>query len=87
MSKVSVACCSHVQTAGAAQKKKESIIDLTKYIDKAVRVKFSGGREGDNCPSQSLMNTVTGVLKGFDQLVNLVLDDCVEHLRGCLAFA
>lgn len=25
---------------------------------------------------------VTGVLKGFDQLVNVVLDDAVEYLRG-----
>jgi U6 snRNA-associated Sm-like protein LSm7 len=33
-------------------------------------VKFQGGRE------------VVGNLKGFDQLVNLVLDDCVEYLRG-----
>ena len=27
--------------------KKESVIDLTKYMDKSVRVKFTGGREGD----------------------------------------
>lgn len=25
---------------------------------------------------------VTGVLKGYDQLLNLVLDDAVEYLRG-----
>jgi len=24
---------------------------------------------------------VTGVLKGFDQLLNLVLDECLEYLR------
>jgi len=35
-----------------------------------VNVKFNGGRE------------VTGLLKGWDQLVNLVLDDTVEYLRG-----
>lgn len=34
------------------------------------RVKFAGGREVD------------GILKGFDKLDNLVLDDCVEYLRG-----
>jgi U6 snRNA-associated Sm-like protein LSm7 len=28
------------------KKKKESILDLQKYLDKAVRVKFQGGREG-----------------------------------------
>jgi len=27
---------------------------------------------------------VTGVLKGYDQLLNLVLDDAVEYLRGKL---
>jgi len=52
-----------------AAKSKTSILDLNKYIDKAIRVKFSGGRE------------VTGVLKGYDQLVNLVLDETVEYLR------
>ncbi|KAK9470025.1 uncharacterized protein V1510DRAFT_424206 [Dipodascopsis tothii] len=50
--------------------KKEAILDLAKYQDREIRVKFSGGRE------------VTGVLKGYDQLMNLVLDDAVEHLRG-----
>lgn len=25
---------------------------------------------------------VVGVLKGYDQLMNLVLDEAVEHLRG-----
>jgi len=29
------------------KKKKETILDLTKYLDKAIRVKFSGGREGN----------------------------------------
>lgn len=28
------------------KKKKESIFDLSKYIDKQIRVKFQGGREG-----------------------------------------
>jgi U6 snRNA-associated Sm-like protein LSm7 len=48
---------------------KKSILDLEKHVDKPVHVKFQGGRE------------MRGVLKGFDQLVNLVLDDCVEYLR------
>ncbi|CAE7663839.1 LSM7 [Symbiodinium sp. KB8] len=38
-------------------------------MDKKVRVKFTGGRE------------VVGTLKGYDQLVNIVLDDAVEFLR------
>jgi hypothetical protein len=29
------------------KKKKETILDLSKYLDKAIRVKFSGGREGE----------------------------------------
>ena len=28
---------------------------------------------------------VTGILKGYDQLVNLVLDETVEYLRGTAA--
>ncbi|XP_033624877.1 U6 snRNA-associated Sm-like protein LSm7 [Asterias rubens] len=51
------------------KKKKESILDLSKYIDKPTRVKFQGGRE------------VTGILKGFDPLLNLVLDGTSEYLR------
>lgn len=49
--------------------KKESIIDLSKFVDKLVRVKFQGGREA------------TGKLKGYDHLLNLVLDEAVEYLR------
>lgn len=51
------------------RKKKESILDLSKFVDKQIRVKFAGGRES------------SGVLKGFDPLLNLVLDDCIEYLR------
>jgi U6 snRNA-associated Sm-like protein LSm7 len=50
--------------------KKESAVDLAKFIDKGVRVKLAGGRE------------VSGVLKGYDQLLNIVLDEGVEYLRG-----
>ena len=52
------------------KKRKESILDLRKYLDKAIRVKFSGGRE------------VSGILKGFDPLLNLVMDNTIEYLRG-----
>jgi len=48
-------------------------VDLERLIDKRIRVKFAGGRE------------MVGVLKGYDQLVNLVLDECVEYLRGEIA--
>lgn len=56
-------------TQGQEKKKRESIVDLTKYMDKPVRVKFQGGREA------------TGILKGFDPLLNLVLDNTKEYLR------
>eukprot|EP00887_Chlorella_sp_A99_P007399 scaffold2.g7399.t1 len=48
---------------------KDSALDLSKFVDKSIRVKLSGGRE------------VAGVLKGYDQLLNLVLDEAVEYLR------
>ncbi|RKO90301.1 hypothetical protein BDK51DRAFT_4564, partial [Blyttiomyces helicus] len=48
----------------------ESILNLGKYMDKKIRVKYAGGRE------------VVGSLKGYDPLLNLVLDDTEEYLRG-----
>ncbi|KAI5858631.1 hypothetical protein BZA05DRAFT_326691, partial [Tricharina praecox] len=56
---------------GAQQERKprEAILDLAKFRDKAITVKFNGGRE------------VVGILKGFDQLMNLVLDEVKETLR------
>lgn len=33
--------------AGAERPKKEAILDLAKYVDKRIRVKFTGGREGE----------------------------------------
>ncbi|KAB8260397.1 hypothetical protein BDV32DRAFT_123227 [Aspergillus pseudonomiae] len=66
----------HAKSGGAGggaqqqeKPKKENILDLSKYMDKEVRVKFNGGRE------------VVGTLKGFDQLMNLVLDDVKESMR------
>ncbi|KZT23036.1 U6 snRNA-associated Sm-like protein LSm7 [Neolentinus lepideus HHB14362 ss-1] len=50
--------------------KREAILDLSKYVNERIRVKFTGGRE------------VTGVLKGYDQLLNLVLDEVEEQLSG-----
>eukprot|EP00980_Cylindrotheca_fusiformis_P030990 scaffold25694_cov127-Cylindrotheca_fusiformis.AAC.21 len=49
--------------------KRESILELAKLMDSKVRVKCLGGRE------------LEGILKGYDDLVNLVLDDCDEFLR------
>ncbi|KAF2461782.1 hypothetical protein BDY21DRAFT_329639 [Lineolata rhizophorae] len=55
--------------ARAERPKKENILNLAKYVDKGVAVKFNGGRE------------VVGTLKGYDQLMNLVLDDVREVTR------
>lgn len=50
----------------------QAVLDLQKYLDQGVRVKLQGGRE------------VHGVLKGFDPLVNVVLDECIEFIRGMI---
>jgi small nuclear ribonucleoprotein (snRNP)-like protein len=89
-----------------ADAKKSAVLDLTKHVDQRVRVKFTGGREGNTAGSyyESIslfwyscsgcfwyscsgsaddgFSSVEGRLKGFDTLVNLVLDDCVEYIRG-----
>ncbi|ODQ62407.1 hypothetical protein WICANDRAFT_76577 [Wickerhamomyces anomalus NRRL Y-366-8] len=49
--------------------KRDLILELSRFQDKRIRVKFTHGRQ------------VTGILKGFDQLMNLVLDDVQETLR------
>lgn len=51
------------------KRRKESIIDLNKFMDKRIRVKFTAGRE------------VVGLLKGCDNLQNMVLDCATEYLR------
>lgn len=55
--------------AETKKKERETVLDLQKYLDQGVRVKLQGGRE------------VLGVLKGFDPLVNVVLDECIEFIR------
>ncbi|KAH9856436.1 U6 snRNA-associated Sm-like protein LSm7 [Trametes gibbosa] len=50
--------------------RREAILDLAKYVNERIRVKFTGGRE------------VTGILKGYDQLLNLVLDEVQEDLQS-----
>lgn len=56
-----------------SERSAEVVFDLLKYLDQRVRVRFQGGREVD------------GLLKGYDKLDNLVLDECVEYLRGAWA--
>ncbi|KAF9074646.1 hypothetical protein BDP27DRAFT_1381142 [Rhodocollybia butyracea] len=55
--------------ASVDKPRREAILDLSKYVNERIRVKFTGGRE------------VTGILKGYDQLLNLVLDDVEEEPR------
>jgi U6 snRNA-associated Sm-like protein LSm7 len=55
---------------GGGSSKKESILELAKLIDSTVRVKCLGGRE------------LRGLLRGYDELVNLVLDECEEYIRS-----
>lgn len=45
-------------------------MELAKMMDSTVRVKVLGGRE------------FVGTLRGYDDLVNLVLDDGIEYMRG-----
>lgn len=97
--------------AGQQQQRppKESAVDLAKFLDKPIRVKLAGGREGRKreipcvfplgaqagiaTPIQALptnptpilttyLVAVQGVLKGYDQLLNLVIDEADEYLRG-----
>lgn len=59
-------------TVEANKGKREAILDLSKYVNERIRVKFTGGRE------------VTGILKGYDQLLNLVLDEVEEEINESL---
>ena len=49
---------------------KESIINLQNFQENDVRIMFIGGRE------------IQGILKGYDTSLNMVLDGCIEFLRG-----
>lgn len=49
--------------------KRETIINMNKYLKKKIRVKFQGGREA------------SGILRGYDHLLNLVLEDTTEYMR------
>ena len=54
---------------GGDKKKKETILDLGKYLDKKIRVKFSGGREA------------SGILKG-NNIFDICLFDLLEMRRA-----
>uniref|UniRef100_A0AC34R3J6 Small nuclear ribonucleoprotein G n=2 Tax=Panagrolaimus sp. JU765 TaxID=591449 RepID=A0AC34R3J6_9BILA len=44
--------------------------ELKKYMDKKITFKLNGCR------------TVTGILRGFDPFMNIVVDETVEHLKN-----
>lgn len=50
----------------------KSILGLNKFNNKEIKVKLCGGRE------------VVGILRGFDAVTNLVLDETVEFMFGKL---
>ena len=79
------------QTSPEERKKREAILDLSKYVNERIRVKFTGGREGSgnfvltdmsSKKHDSFFLAVTGILKGYDQLLNLVLDEVQEEVQG-----
>ncbi|KAI1717095.1 LSM domain-containing protein [Ditylenchus destructor] len=43
--------------------------ELKKYMDKQVDFKLNGNR------------SVSGILRGFDPFMNIVVEDAVEHLK------
>ena len=61
-------CATKRGRKGNYMSKRKQILDLKGQLGKKVRVTFQGGRE------------VVGVLKGYDDMVNMVLEDCVEYL-------
>ena len=66
-------------------KKKESVVDLSRFIDQQVRVKFQGNMfhslQIKSWQPYLGGREACGTLKGYDTLLNLVLDNCVEFLR------
>jgi U6 snRNA-associated Sm-like protein LSm7 len=77
-----------LQMADNIGRRKENIVDLNKYLDKRIRVKFNGGRE---CSGVLKGNNIDKLFHyhmwfffinlGYDQLLNLVLDQTIEYLR------
>lgn len=80
-----------LQMADNIGRRKENIVDLNKYIDKRIRVKFNGGRECSGFLKGSMRRFSLRLpfvfqqnfqwFLGYDQLLNLVLDQTIEYLR------
>merc|ERR1711981_324016 len=62
-------CYTHLLGMAKKESSSKSVLDLERYLNQPIKVKFSGGRE------------VKGILKGHDTVANLVLDDVQEYLR------
>lgn len=54
-------------SVGASRMSKTGGPDLKKYLDKKLAFKLNGNRK------------VTGVLRGFDQFMNIVLDETIDE--------
>ena len=48
---------------------KPNSLDLKEFLNKDILVKFVGGR------------VISGNLKGYDEFLNLVIDECYEYIR------
>ncbi|MCQ2821563.1 MAG: hypothetical protein MJ252_30260, partial [archaeon] len=48
---------------------KESLFDFSEYLNKEVSVSLYGGRN------------IKGIIKSYDQLSNLIMDDVEEHIN------
>ncbi|XP_061171619.1 small nuclear ribonucleoprotein G-like [Saccostrea echinata] len=43
--------------------------ELKKYMEKKINLKLNGGRQ------------ITGILRGYDPFMNLVVDECIEETK------
>lgn len=61
---------------------KDTVFNLRTHLGKYVRVEIYGGRQGkfQAINYSIILPQVNGVLRGYDALTNLVLDDATEDL-------
>ena len=67
-------------TQGAEKPKKENILDLAKYMDKEIMVKFNGGRESEfvratpgRCPLSRVLSSGLGGSWSFWEVKGLIV--------------
>lgn len=68
---------------------KQNGLDLKEYLNKKILVKFIGGRVSLLSFAFHLLFfsfPVSGILKGYDEFLNLVVDECYEYIRGIVSF-